>query len=492
MKTTIPACLYDLSAQEQFIIDTESYKYSFMIRYAYKRLQEGMTVGSLEKILSAKTNANIRVAKDAVAEAVQLIKSRKALMIDYFELWKSRFEKTSTKLEKLLCIPDINPNSKRILGLQNKIEKQILKMDRYEQHIKHDTYDEVIFGGRKNFEKRTKGLLTKEQWYELRNGRFSARGDKSKKGNPNLRVIEEDGSFFLEMTTSDPFQKGKKILYQKVRFPLYIASKQSKKTGQYNGRNYPALMRQALASGDAYAVEILKRNGKYRVHISITEQPAPLVTFPVNGYCGLDTNPDGLAICHVKKDGNPNSFEWIGDGGLQDYPSDKRENLIYELCHKLVKKCVEDGTGLIVEDLKFIQDKSISAKFRRMSHSFCYRKILSTLERLCKRYGVEFIKVKPAFTSVSGRLKYQQKYRISVHESAALTIGRRGMGLKERIPKKLKDILTKQQKKSWKKQNEWARWSTVQKRITNALKKRKAKFYQWFHHKQHVYQMIKK
>ncbi|MDQ4681242.1 hypothetical protein, partial [Stenotrophomonas maltophilia group sp. RNC7] len=144
MKTTIPACLVDLSAQDQFIIDTESYKYSFMIRYAYKRLQEGMAVGSLEKILSAKTNTNIRVAKDAVAEAVQLIKSRKALMIEYFELWKSRFEKTSTKLEKLLCIPDINPNSKRILGLQNKLEKQILKMDHYEQHVKHDTYDEVI------------------------------------------------------------------------------------------------------------------------------------------------------------------------------------------------------------------------------------------------------------------------------------------------------------------------------------------------------------
>ena len=53
------------------------------------------------------------------------------------------------------------------------------------------------------------------------------------------------------------------------------------------------------------------------------------------------------------------------------------------------------------------------------------------------RLGFRVKKVNPAYTSVIGRFKYMKKYGLSVHESAALVIGRRGLGYRERVPKEL-------------------------------------------------------
>ncbi|MDA1662608.1 transposase, partial [Bacillus cereus group sp. TH153LC] len=40
-------------------------------------------------------------------------------------------------------------------------------------------------------------------------------------------------------------------------------------------------------------------------------------------------------------------------------------------------------------------------------------------------------------TSVIGKLKYSKKFGISVHETAAFTIARRGLGFQERLPKEV-------------------------------------------------------
>lgn len=49
----------------------------------------------------------------------------------------------------------------------------------------------VIFGGKANFFRRMKGLISKEEWQELRLGSLSVVGEANKKGNRKFR-IEED------------------------------------------------------------------------------------------------------------------------------------------------------------------------------------------------------------------------------------------------------------------------------------------------------------
>lgn len=129
---------------------------------------------------------------------------------------------------------------------------------------------------------------------------------------------------------------------------------------------------------------------------------------------------------------------------------------------------------------------------RRKIHQFCYKKILKCLESLCIRYGIKRIKVKPQYTSVIGRLKYQTKYRVNVHLSAAFVIARRALDLIEKVPDKIVSILTKTQKEKLPEQNEWKQWSTVKTRITNLLKKRKAQFYQWHDYKNNVFDTVNK
>ena len=50
------------------------------------------------------------------------------------------------------------------------------------------------------------------------------------------------------------------------------------------------------------------------------------------------------------------------------------------------------------------------------------------------RQGVEVYQVNPAFSSVMGRVKFMERYGLSVHQAAALVLARRFLGCSEGIP----------------------------------------------------------
>ena len=51
------------------------------------------------------------------------------------------------------------------------------------------------------------------------------------------------------------------------------------------------------------------------------------------------------------------------------------------------------------------------------------------------RQGVEICQVNPAFSSLIGRVKFMERYGLSVHQAAALVLARRLLGCSERIPR---------------------------------------------------------
>ena len=255
--------------------------------------------------------------------------------------------------------------------------------------------------------------------------------------------------------------------------PLYIARKVSKKTGQVNGRDYEGLLRRVLACGDPYHVEILRRHGRYQVRITVEEMPAPLHTDPHNGWVGVDTNVTFFALCHILPDGNPHALATIGDPRLFDVRSTPRDALVGRLAIETVQWAKDRGAGLVVEDLRFVHDRDVSAKFNRVTHQFTYRALLTAVERQAAREGVALRKVKPTYTSMIGRFKYQPQYGISVHQAAALVIGRRG-GLKvhrENVPKVLRRWM--QDRNQWNdptyRKNDWSAWARITRIITKQL-----------------------
>ncbi|KXA88629.1 hypothetical protein AKJ57_06580 [candidate division MSBL1 archaeon SCGC-AAA259A05] len=58
--------------------------------------------------------------------------------------------------------------------------------------------EKVVFGGRKNLRKRERGEITDREWKGLRNNQLYSRGDRSKNGNLNLRLVEHDGGVFAD------------------------------------------------------------------------------------------------------------------------------------------------------------------------------------------------------------------------------------------------------------------------------------------------------
>jgi hypothetical protein len=73
--------------------------------------------------------------------------------------------------------------------------------------------------------------------------------------------------------------------------------------------------------------------------------------------------------------------------------------------------------------------------------------------------------VNPAYTSQMGHMKFMKRYGLSSHGSAALVIGRRGLGLKIEKPKGFTILpLPKTWNKNKKRYSQWAS-------ITKSIKK---------------------
>jgi len=75
-----------------------------------------------------------------------------------------------------------------------------------------------------------------------------------------------------------------------------------------------------------------------------------------------------------------------------------------------------------------------------MLSSFSYNKILDTLESRAWRYGIQTHSVNPAYSSLIGRVKFANRYGLSIHHAAALCLGRRQLRFSERPPRSLDKI----------------------------------------------------
>jgi IS605 OrfB family transposase len=281
--------------------------------------------------------------------------------------------------------------------------------------------EHVLFGGRKGW----KGLITKKiskaQWREIRDSELYSRGDRTKQGNPNIRVIKTPEGYKLRV--------GLPGARQFLMFTLYIPEKFQLEFDLHS---------------DCYDVRVKYKGNKFYVFIGITIPDAqPYYNFE-NGSIGIDTNPDGLAVCEVGSDGNLLDHFYLYADRLQFARFEKRKNDIEDLAVKIVDYAIEKQKGIVLEDLKFnLKKPSKSRKFNRMRHNFIYAQLLQAIERRAIQYRIAVKKINPAFTSITGILKYQDLYTLNRHTAAAFIIARRGLGIMERIRVRLEPLENK-------------------------------------------------
>jgi len=261
--------------------------------------------------------------------------------------------------------------------------------------------DNSIFGGKKAWKLMNNGVISKEEWKNRRNYSLYSRGDRTKNGNPNIRI--EDNILKVNI----PTERGKW-----VEGKLHIPKKFDINLECYDVRlKYVA-------------------DGNFKVMVT-WEEGKPIVVTNKNGAIGIDINPDGVAIVEVNEHGNLLHHHYEKSARLTYGNNYQRLQDVREIANRVIKYGLNTGKQIVIEDLKFTQTKKYK-KFNRMSHNFIYRKLSEAIERKAYLSGVKLIKVNPAFTSILGLLKYKDMYSLNRHTSAALVIARRGVGIKEK------------------------------------------------------------
>jgi IS605 OrfB family transposase len=265
------------------------------------------------------------------------------------------------------------------------------------------------------------------KWQFARNNSFFLIGSKDEsQGNQScVATVEEDKRLTLRIRL--PNVLGKYLLIPHIEF----------------GYGHDRILH-ALQEGKAISYRFFRDEKGWRVFASLCVAPAPLTTSSVQGVIGVDINVNHLALAETDRFGNPISKKSIS---LNTYGKNHHQSraLISDVCSSIIAMAKAKRKTVIIEQLDFAKKKSAlkekcSAKKSRQLSSFAYKNIKENLKAKGSREGVEVKEVNPAFTTLIGRIKFAKRYGLTIHQAAALSIGRRFLKASERIPRHLDQI----------------------------------------------------
>ena len=313
----------------------------------------------------------------------------------------------------------------------------------------------LCFGSKRLWRKRrhlgAHGYSSHEEWLGdwrgARSSEFFVLGSRDETGGCQLCVasVADDGSLTLRLRLPDCLaeEHGKHLVLEDVRFAYgeeqVLAALES--NAQYAAHRSEHGEKAARASGLGQAISYrFKRDARgWRVFVSTEVQRVPVVTDRRRGVVGVDLNADHLAVAETDASGN-----WVNAFSvpLVTYGKSARqaEALIGDAVASVVGYAREVGKPIVMEKLDFRRKKAVledeSRKYSRMLSSFSYGKVKAGFISRGYRQGVEIYQVNPAYSSLIGRVKFMERYGLSVHQAAALVLARRLLGFSERIPRR--------------------------------------------------------
>ena len=366
---------------------------------------------SLRSVLEGKISSIKEQEKRAISNLKQRIVS---------------LESTIIKLEKKNSNPSLlHQKKRRHVLLKNRLQQK-------EKHLKEERV-KLCFGTRKRFRKQFNLKANKyssheewkKEWQQVRANNFFLVGSKDETaGNQSCVVSIHEDALTLRIRLPDALLKyGKYLIIEDVRFSYGHAT-----------------IIEALKSGAQVAISyrFLQDLKGWRVFLSLPIQKPPILSQRGIGVIGVDINADHLAVVETDRFGNliaRKSYPLCTYGKTPH----QTKALIGDLAKSIVDWCIKTKKPLVHESLSFDKKKSElreigNAKYARMLSSLAYNLIISMLRSRAFRSGVRIREVNPAYTSIIGRIKFAKRYGLSIHESAALVIGRRYLRNSERLP----------------------------------------------------------
>ena len=283
-------------------------------------------------------------------------------------------------------------------------------------------------------------------WQDARSNEFFVLGSRDETAGCQLCVatIADDGSLTLRLRMPDCLAQeyGKYVVIENVRFAYghehILAALQSNMDYRaYRGLHGEKATR-ATDLGQAISYRFKRDARGWRVFTTTEMAKAAVVTNRSLGAIGVDLNADHLAVTETDRSGNfVNTFSVpLVTYGMTAHQA---EALIGDAVARVVEYARQARKPLVIERLNFQRKKAAlegeSRGRSRMLSSFGYGRMKAYLLSRGYRQGVEVCQVNPAYSSLIGRVKFMERYGLSVHQAAALALARRLLGCREGIPR---------------------------------------------------------
>ena len=301
---------------------------------------------------------------------------------------------------------------------------------------------------RKQHDLKANGYTSHEEWLadweDARNGEFFVLGSRDETGGCQLCVAEvaDDGSLTLRVRMPDCLaeQHGKYLVIEGVRFTYgneqVLAALGSDADYAQFRREHGEKAARVTEPGQAVSYRFKRDEKGWRVFVSTRMMDVPVVTDQRQGVIGIDLNADHLAVAETDSSGNfINAWRTPLVATARTLTRPRPSSATRWPRWSITRRT---GKPIVIEKLDFRQKKAglegESRRYSRMLSSFSYGKIKAYFLSRGYREGVEVNQVNPAYSSVIGRVKFMERYGLSVHQAAALVLARRLLGCSERIP----------------------------------------------------------
>ncbi len=406
-------------------------------RTLFADLQRGKEASSLKSGYLKRFGITARQFNSLRVQVEGKIASIKELRKDHITELNRRIISIEKKIPKIKNKHTAHQKKRRLCHLRTK--RQQLQEDEASGKVP------LCFGSRRlfraQFHLEENGFHShedwKEKWQESRNNEIFLLGSKDEtSGNQSCTAhIQEDENLTLRLRLPNSMASefGKYIEISNVKF-------------QYGHEAVLASLYSCLnrkkgdkESGVAISYRLRQDEKGWQIFLTTPLQKPQKITLSGIGAIGIDINVDHLAVAELDRYGNLVKHKKI-PLPLHAKNSHQVKASIGDAAKLIIDWCIDTKKPLVLEKLCFQEKKTTlreeaSAKHARILSSFAYNAIIQAIKSRGFRFGVEVNQVNPAYTSVIGRCKYAEKYGLSIHEAAAMTIACRFMGVSERLPR---------------------------------------------------------
>ena len=386
----------------------------------------------------------VRITLDGKVSAVR---ESQLLQLDSLRRRVSRAEKQVLEAEQGCQWREVHGKRRRLANLKFRLSG--LEADLAAGRVR------LCFGSKKLWRKQhhleQNGYASHEEWQQdwrdVRSNEFFVLGSRDETAGCQLCVasVNDDGTLTLRLRMPDSLAglHGKYLVVPNVRFAYghekVLAALGSNTEYAVYRRKHGEKEARATRFGQAISYRFKCDAKGWRVFATTELPEVEVTTDRRRGAVGVDLNADHLAVSETDASGN-----YVKAWRVPLVTYGKRHHQAEALIGDAVASVVEYARGagkpLVVEKLDFRQKKAVlegeSRRYSRMLSSFSYGKIKAYFISRGYREGVEIIEVNPAYSSVVGRVKFMERYGLTVHQAAALVLARRLLGCSERIPRR--------------------------------------------------------